>query len=418
MRSEVTIYQCKATNDIADSVATELKRRENSLPTHKDALIFLKPNLNSDMNALTGNTTDLRIITSVLRFFREKGYTNLVIADGTSSGFYRNEINVISRLRVDKIARRFGASVLDLNHSPYREVDFGDGFNVKIADICLKNDYFINLPKLKMHFEQRMSAALKNLMGCVVGLEKQKVHKSLARNILRLNEKIKPSIHIVDGLIVMEGTGPSAGDPAYLGYLVVGSDPYQVDTTCAELLGWEIADIPYLRLAREKELVDYEEAQKSQTNQSVRPSRAFERPSKNLLVAIAYHPKLRNYLTAFRLSPVGEPIFSFNIVSDLLLKLGLRQDVFVPEDGIIERITLDARRCNRCGICGEFCPAEIDLPDGLSGKAEECVKCLYCFFVCPTKAIGFDGEPGFILRQIERYDKPILDMIRGAYQRR
>ena len=38
------------------------------LPKNKNAKIVLKPNLNNDMNALIGNSTDLRVIIIILYF--------------------------------------------------------------------------------------------------------------------------------------------------------------------------------------------------------------------------------------------------------------------------------------------------------------------------------------------------------------
>jgi uncharacterized protein (DUF362 family) len=39
----------------------------------KKAPILLKPNLNSNMNALTGNTTDLRLVAAVIEFLKDAG---------------------------------------------------------------------------------------------------------------------------------------------------------------------------------------------------------------------------------------------------------------------------------------------------------------------------------------------------------
>ena len=43
--------------------------------------------------------------------------------------------------------------------------------------------------------------------------KQKKTHKSLAKNILNINKKIRPHLHIVDGLISMEGLGPTRGTP-------------------------------------------------------------------------------------------------------------------------------------------------------------------------------------------------------------
>jgi len=401
MPYDVTIEQCITASYVHRMINSVLE--QSRLPSSKDALILVKPNLNSDMNALTGNTTDLRIIAGLLNALSNRGYTNIVIADGTSSGFYRNKIDVASRLRIDRVAKRYGAKLVDLNRSVWRQVDFGDDFSAKVAEICLERDYMINLPKLKMHFEMGVSACLKNLIGCLVGLEKQKAHDHLARNILKLNEVIKPDLNIVDGLIVMEGNGPSAGDPAYLGMVVAGSSSYAVDAVCAILLGWDPHEIPYLKLAEELGYLERDYLKSLVLPCSVPGS--YRKPKNSLLVSFTYHPRVRRHITRFRLSPLGGKIFSGKIVSDVLLNLGLRQDIFISEDGNVKRVHLNKQACNRCLVCFEYCPMGLDLPDELGTGSERCILCLYCYLVCPSEAIRFDGEEGFLRRQMERYGK-------------
>ena len=43
--------------EIKNEIKGEFSQRADLLPQNKDAKIFIKPNLNSNMNALTGNTT-------------------------------------------------------------------------------------------------------------------------------------------------------------------------------------------------------------------------------------------------------------------------------------------------------------------------------------------------------------------------
>ncbi len=409
--SDVSLFNCSSVKDIRSSIAQALRDRIDVFPSSKDALILLKPNFNSDMNALTGNTTDLRVIVSVIRFLKEEGYRNIIIGDGTSSGFYHNHLNVIYRLRVERVAEKLGVKTVDLNYSQPVDVDFGDGFKVKIAKIVFDCDFFINLPKLKMHFEVQMSSCLKNLIGCVQGLQKQKVHDDLVTNILKLNQKIKPNLHIVDGLIVMEGTGPSAGRPAYLGSIAVGSNPYLVDGLCAKLMGLDWSLVPILRSANELGFFTNEDIQIMESFKKSTP-KEFLKPHKNLLVTILYHQTIRNYVTKIRLSRIGDYIVSRNLVSEILVKSGLRQDVFNEKDADIQEIRVDSS-CDDCGICADYCPMELNLPKEV-GLTDRCVECLYCFFVCPIKAINFVGQPGFLKEQIRKYEST-REIVKSSY---
>ena len=92
------VLRAYSQDDVRNGLFKTLEGYKDLLPVSKTAKIFLKLNLNSTMNALTGNTTDLRVVAAVIEFLKESGYSRITIGDGTNSGFYRNGISVISRL--------------------------------------------------------------------------------------------------------------------------------------------------------------------------------------------------------------------------------------------------------------------------------------------------------------------------------
>src|SRR3989304_515086 len=153
MKFRIDFISAYSLKDIRKGVFGTLEKYRDLLPEIKTARILLKPNLNSNMNALTGNTTDLRLIASVIEFVKENGYTGITIGEGTNSGFYRNNISVISRLVVDRLAGYYGVKVVDLNFSEKVDIPFEDGVMAGVARECMEADFLINMPKLKTHFE-------------------------------------------------------------------------------------------------------------------------------------------------------------------------------------------------------------------------------------------------------------------------
>ena len=146
-------FSAESAAEIRAAVRTILAERyRDLLPADRGSRILLKPNLNSYMNALTGNTTDLRILAAVVGFLKEAGYRQITIGEGTNSGFYRSRISVIERLKVDRLARHFGVAVKDLNYADPFPIEFEDGVTAAVARDCVEADLFINLPKLKTHF--------------------------------------------------------------------------------------------------------------------------------------------------------------------------------------------------------------------------------------------------------------------------
>lgn len=403
------VYNSSSIQSLRTIIEKELTER-NILPSSKDSKILIKPNFNSNMNALTGNTTDLRLIGVVLEYLKECGYTNIVIGEGTSSGFYRNKIDIFARLKVDRLAEKFDVELLDLNYSSSDEVEFKDDI-AKVASICKEVDLFINMPKLKMHFETTMSVSLKNLIGCLSGLEnKQKVHYSLYKNIIKLNEYLKPDIHIVDGLISMEGTGPSLGTPIKTNVIVVGQNPYLVDLVCARIAGVHYDEVPVLKIAKDEGLISQNEI--DYTNNIDFPSEfEFKRPSPSLLARLVNNQRWQKYFIKIRLAPILGKVFELDSVGNLLNLTGLRQDVFIQEDDSIENLE-PSDKCESCDstVCEIYCPTSLELPDNIGDEEEGCISCLYCYFICPKDGVHIEGNLGFINEQLRQYDQDIRSL--------
>ena len=388
---------------------------ENSalLPSSRQAKVLLKPNFNSNMNALTGNTTDLRIITCLVQLLQARGYKNIVVGEGTNSGFYRNKIDVASRLRVRRLAKGLGIEFVDLNYCQGSEIRFANNKKVQVARDCLEADLFINLPKLKMHHEVGISVCLKNMMGCLVGQEnKKKTHHSLAENIVHLNKYLKPNLHIVDGLIAMEGNGPSDGLPVRMNTVIAGTDPYFIDMVCAELVGIPYGEVTYLRAAEEVGFITpgHKEALDSLDLTDFRKD--FLKPDVPFIVSVVCNPHLQKYFQLLRQAPGLYALCNTKAAGNLFLKLGIRQEHFIEEEMHIQTMALDKDQCPPdCRKCLDYCPLGLDVPEVLSGQSDSaCIKCLYCYMVCSREVIRLEGTFGFLKAQIDKYD-PLIRRI-------
>lgn len=398
--------------DTADAIKTGVKRLLRNkyadiFPSNRDARVLLKPNLNSNMNALTGNTTDLRLIAAVVELLKDMGYGNITIGEGTNSGFYRNRISVISRLRIDALARFYGVSIKDFNFSEPVSIGFEDGVRAGIAKECLEAELFINMPKLKTHFENGMSVCLKNLMGCLVGQDnKKKTHQSLSANILNINKHVKPHIHIVDAVFSMEGLGPTRGTPLKTGMLFTGTDPYLIDLMCAKFAAFDYKKVRTIAEAEKRGIIDKNYLSFVKDFQLEHVFH-FKPPKAGFAASFIHSPKRQKYFLTIRNTKFFNYICSTKTGGKLLFLAGLRQDVFIEEDTECEALSIDAEKCTNCNKCIEYCPIGLKLPDAISGmgnKDNRCIYCLYCFCVCPESAIRFHGRLGFMEEQLRQYN--------------
>jgi uncharacterized protein (DUF362 family)/ferredoxin len=373
----------------------------------RNSRILVKLNLNNDIPGILGGTTDLRVLYAVLSFLKQNGFKNVIIGDGPNVGMLHSGINIFQRLGVDKLSNFFGYQILDFNKTEFEEVNLL-GRKVRIARICLHNDFFINLAKIKTHTEALLSICLKNMVGCLVGYDKRKVHLGIFeknvnffKRLLELNRIVKPNIHIVDGLIIMEGNGPAAGNPKKLGLILAGNNPFILDTWCSKLIGIDPKCVPYLRLAFEDKMVPEYVFNMNNLNPliKIRIPQMLPRALANVL--------LRNAFVFIRLRT--DFIFSNHIVSNFLRRIKVKQEYFSNEELSIKQIIVKKEKCNYCNICVEACPLNFDIPN--LSIIEDCLKCMYCLISCPQGAISYVGQLGFLKNYLS-YSRYLNDKVK------
>ena len=408
MDFRLDILHCTGFDHIASRIDDLLDIYGDLLPSDKTAAILIKPNLNSNMNALTGNTTDLRILSAVILGLKKRGYTRITIGEGTNSGFYRNNISVISRLGVDRLARHHGVKIKDLNQSRGCEIAFDRGQKACVAREVFEADMLINLPKMKTHFEAGMTGCLKNLMGCLVGQEnKKKAHDNLAENILFLNDAVCPHLHIMDALVAMEGLGPTKGVPIRMDRLIAGTDPYLIDLLCAHMAGFDYRIIPTLDLARKKGRITRAHFDFIDTLDLLNCRKKFAPPRAGALARFIHSPKRQKLFLKIRNTPFFSYLAGTDWFGKLLYLTDLRQDVFCSEEMRFKGLLLNRDRCDHCGLCRELCPLGVYFPEKQNDPDSPCLECLYCYSVCPRQAIEFQGDMGFFKEQVKQYEKKI-----------
>ncbi|MDK2957490.1 MAG: hypothetical protein PWQ57_2988 [Desulfovibrionales bacterium] len=137
----------------------------------------------------------------------------------------------------------------------------GEPGAIGVSRRALDADLLVNLPKLKVHSQMRMTAAVKNLFGCAPGFRKAWAHFRFGEQgvrfesmIMDIAQAMPPVLSVLDGVEAMHVQGPTGGRPYALGLMGASLDPVALDTAVYGLFGLAQEDVPLWAEARRRGL--------------------------------------------------------------------------------------------------------------------------------------------------------------------
>ena len=203
--------------------------------------VLIKPNQTVFYSAEEGCTTDPLVVGAVIRLAKEAGAARIQV--GESSGGTFSSIECMEITGVAAIAEREGAELIDLgsDDTPNRVIPIPNGRVIKecpIPEPLLDADVIINIPKAKNHHIEPITGALKNWVGAVNQNWRNHNHgdEDHIPRFMDIMTVTRPTLCIVDALIVGEGDGPIANLPRWCGCILASVDPVAIDVTIARLL--------------------------------------------------------------------------------------------------------------------------------------------------------------------------------------
>lgn len=225
------------------------------LPNLKNKTVLIKPNM---VDYWPGQpiTTNPQVLKAAVDLANHLGAKEIII--GEAPGHMRDTELLLETSGLGAMVKKLGLRFVDLNLDDIEAVPNPNGFSplkeIYLPKTALHADALISVPKLKTHHWARITCSMKNLYGCVPGRKygwpKNILHFSGIDNcILDLNMILKPAIQVVDAIVGMEGDGPLNGTPKKSNFVMFGTDAAATDSTCARIMGIEIKNVPYLRVA-------------------------------------------------------------------------------------------------------------------------------------------------------------------------
>jgi ferredoxin len=135
-------------------------------------------------------------------------------------------------------------------------------FKRKVAVLkdVLDADVYISVPKMKTHGLTMISGAVKNNYGLLTGGQKAWYHyycvtpEKFAEIVIEMFRLRPPDLVIMDAILSMEGYGPASPETRRVNKVLASDDAVALDRVETQIVGFNLEDIPYLRLARDLSL--------------------------------------------------------------------------------------------------------------------------------------------------------------------
>ncbi len=357
--SKVSIVRCPDYSDTKRAIAEALDLLgglENVI--HSGDRVLLKPNILAASPPESAATTHPSIVASMCEFVLQAG-GKPVVGDGAGISRPGTTSKALKTSGIEESARKAGAQVVNFETAGFTLVDIPDPLQFRklyIANPVLEADVVISLPKLKTHELTYYTGAVKNFFGALPLKCRKEMHLLGKRDLFGeavadVYSAIRPAFAVMDGVMGMEGNGPSHGKPVNSGVILASPDCVSLDIVAAELIGFDPLRIPTT-------------------------AGAIKKGFGNQCPVVVGTP-LKEVKMKFKQSSGGvstAPTF-------LTRSLGKYYNIY-PR--------INRKKCTRCGACYLNCsPHAVErLEDGsFRINREKCILCYCCRELCPNNAV-------------------------------
>ncbi len=218
----------------------------------RGATVVIKPNLcTADPAKIEMSNTDPRITAAVCEILLTRAGR---VCLGESDGLREKARDSFQVNGYVEMARKLGVELISFSEAPWVKVHCPPAGEIELPRVLLEADVFVTLPVLKTHALTYFTGSLKNQWGCLPQYDRILMHKHLDPLLATLHGVLKPRLAIMDGIVGMEGRGPTNGKPRRMDLILASRDGVALDSTAMRLVGLDPRRARHIVMAAERGL--------------------------------------------------------------------------------------------------------------------------------------------------------------------
>ncbi|HWT73248.1 MAG TPA: DUF362 domain-containing protein [Mobilitalea sp.] len=330
---------------IHDSIRTAISELiKNGTSMKKGSKLAIKINNLGPYSSDTGACTHPAVLKAVIEEFKQPGVSITVYEDCLRD-------NYVEASGILEVIKETGVEFVNLRDRPYVKVIVNEREYEYSKDI-LEADYLVTVPKMKTHVLTSYTGAIKLMYGSIIKAQRKMFHqyddmRDFSDILVDIYSIKLPMLVVLDGIISMDGAGPSHGMPNNSGLLIISNDGVMADYYACKLMKYKPFDIDSIRIAFERKL---EQCEADMVKRLGDDSESFHQ--------------------------------SFKTIPSLSGKTGKRfRSILIGELKFIEE------RCTKCRVCIGSCPVNaISMKNYPVTDSAKCINCYCCMELCSEGA--------------------------------